>query len=186
MTTRQWVFLHAQILSMKITPIVRWTLSTCVIFIIAIMAFMSARQKLHDYSSLTDLKVGMSVSELKFLGVPVSESSRELVYLLPDQSNLVIALHDGTVFSAWLELRTPLKIQDPSLRHLTFVQMRMDDAESPTWFYAAAPGEGRIFKVSDQGFIQSITWVKPFIPHGPSRNLQVLLHDFTVQRPAQL
>lgn len=164
----------------------RWGLTACAVFLVAGLALFSARQKMHDYSALTPLRAGMAISELKFLGNPVSVSARELVYLLPDQSNLVIAVEDGTVFSAMLELKTPLKIEDPSLRHLTFVQMQMDDYQSPTWFYAAAADEGRIFKISDQGYIQTITWVKPFISAEPSRNLQALLHDFTVQRPAQL
>lgn len=171
---------------MKISPVTRWVFTAFAVFMVAILALVSAQQKMHDYSTLADLRVGLSVDQLGFLGNPVSVSDREIVYLLPDQSNLVIALSDGAVYSAWLELKTPLKIQDPSLRHLTFVQMRMDDYQSPTWFYAAAPGEGRIFKVSDQGFIQSITWVKPFTPDEPSRNLQALLNDFTVQRPLQL
>ena len=108
-------------------PILRWTLSASAVFLIAILALVSARNKMHDYSTLSPLRVGMTVEELGFLASPVSVSSRELVYLLPDQSNLVIALDDGAVFSAMLELKTPLKIQDPSLRNLTFVQMRMDD-----------------------------------------------------------
>ena len=164
----------------------RWVLTTAAFVLVASMALYSARHKLHDYSSLGPLKVGLTTAELEFLGDPVSVSARERVYLLPDQSTLVIAMDENEVFSAWLELKTPLKIQDPSLRHLTFVQMGMDESQAPTWFYAAAPGEGRIFKVSEQGFIESITWVKPFAPHGPSRNRQALLHDFTVQRPAQL
>lgn len=165
---------------------IRWAFTTTAVILMASLALFSARNKMHDYSSLGPLKVGLKASELEFLGNPVSESDKELVYLLPDQSTLVIALDEGQVFSAWLDLKTPLKIQDPSLRHLTFVQMGMDESQAPTWFYAAAPGEGRIFKVSEQGFIESITWVKPFAPHGPSRNLQALLHDFTVQRPAHL
>lgn len=155
-------------------------------FFIASMALISARQKMHDYSSLEPLRVGMPVNQLGFLGNPVSVSERELVYLLPDQSSLVIAINDGEVFSAMLELRTPLKIEDPSLRGLTFVQMRLDEYQSPTWFYAAAAGKGQIFKVSSQGLIQTITWVRPFASIEPSRNLQALLQDFTVQRPAQL
>lgn len=170
----------------KLSPALRWASTAFAIFFIAFLALFSARSKMHDYSSLSDLKVGMTTEELEFLGNPVSVSDREMVYLLPDQSSLIIALEDKKVFSAWLELKTPLKVQDPSLRNLTFVQMGMDESQAPTWFYAAAPGEGRIFKVSEQGYVQSITWVKPFTPHGPSRNLQALLNDFTVQRPARL
>jgi len=166
--------------------VLRWTLTASAVFLVAAMALVSARNKMHDYSALDSLRVGLPVSELGFLGNPVSVSKSELVYLLPDQSSLVIAVEDGAVFSAMLELKTPLKIQDPSLRNLTFVQMRMDDYQSPAWFYAAAADEGRIFKVSDQGNIQTITWVRPFASPEPSRNLQALLHDFTVQRPVQL
>jgi len=164
----------------------RIALTASAVLLLATLALFSARSKLHDYSSLGPLTVGMTVAELEFLGDPVSASSRELVYLLPDQSSLVIALDEGKVFSAWLELKSPLKIQDPALRNLTFVQMGMDESQIPTWFYAAAAGQGQIFKVSEQGFIQSITWVKPFTAMEPSRNLQALLHDFTVQRPAHL
>ena len=166
--------------------LLQWALMATAAFFIAFMALVSARQKMHDYSALAPLRVGLPVAQLGFLGNPVSVSERELVYLLPDQSNLVIAVDDGEVFSAMLELKTPLKIQDPSLRNLTFVQMRMDEYESPTWFYAAAADEGRIFKVSSQGLIQTITWVRPFASVEPSRNLQALLQDFAVQRPVQL
>jgi hypothetical protein len=140
---------------------------------------------MHDYSNLGALRVGMGISELDFLGSPVSSSHRERIYTLPDQSNLVIAVEDGQVASAWLELRTPLKIEDPSLRNMQFVQMGMDESQLPSWFYAASPGEGRIFKVSDRGFIQTITWVRPFSQHG-GRQLQALLRDFTNHRPFQL
>lgn len=170
----------------SIKSLQRVALSTVTLFLVVGLAWFSARLKMHDYSTLSPLKVGMHVSELSFLGEPTSTSDIEQTYVLPDQSTLVVAIDAGQVYGAWLELKTPLKVQDPSLRHLTFVQMGVDEAQAPTWFYAAAPGEGRIFKVSDQGFIQSITWVKPFTPHGPSHNLQALLQDFTVQRSARL
>ncbi len=169
----------------RICPIKRWLFCTSALILLAIGSLWSAKTKMHDYSSLGSLKVGMSVSQLQFLGSPASASHRERIYTLPDQSNLVIAVEDGAVASAWLELRSPLKIEDPSLRDMQFVQMGMDESQSPNWFYAASPGEGRIFKVSDRGYIQTITWVRPFSQNG-GRQLQALLNDFTNQRPFHL
>ncbi len=168
------------------SPFLRWLVGALSVFALAGLALFSAQTKMHDYSTLAGLKVGMSTHQLGFLGQPSSAEERMRIYTLPDQSNLIVSLEDGRVEGAWLELKTPLKIQDPSLRHLTFVRMGMDESEAPTWFYAASPGEGRVFKVSDQGFIKSITWVKPFTQEGPTRRLQALLRDFTVQRPYQL
>ena len=164
----------------------QWIFSAFGLFALAAVALWSAQSKVHDYSSLAPLHVGLSANELAFLGEPASSSERERVYLLPDQSTLVIALEDAKVSAAWLELRQPLKIQDPQLKKLRFVQMGMDASLSPTWFYAAAADEGRIFKVSQQGVIESITWVKPFSPAGPSRQLQALLREFTGGRPYPL
>lgn len=153
---------------------------------LVIVALWSAQSKIHDYSSLEPLHVGLRIDEIGFLGEPDSVSERERVYLLPDQSTLVVAIEGGAVSAAWLELRQPLKIEDPQFKQLRFVQMGVDAALSPTWFYAAAADMGRIFKVSQQGVVESITWVKPFSPAGPSRQLQALLREFTTQRPYSL
>jgi hypothetical protein len=168
------------------TAMRRWIFCSLGLICVAVAALWSAQNKMHDYSVLSPLRVGLSENQLAFLGQPASLTARERIYVLPDQSNLIVTLHDGVVFSAWLELKSPLKIQDPSLRHLTFVQMGMDDSQARSWFYAAAPGEGRIFKVSDQGFIQTITWVKPFANGGAGRNLQALLREFETQSPYRL
>jgi hypothetical protein len=160
----------------------RWILSSIGIVALAAVALVSAQSKIHDYSSLAPFHVGLTTEELEFLGTPHSATERELVYLLPDQSTLVVALEDNKVAAASLELRQPLKIEDPQLKQLRFVQMGMDAAMNPTWFYAAAADRGRIFKVSEQGLIESITWVKPFSPAGPSRQLQALLREFNTQR----
>ena len=164
----------------------QWLLSAFALATLVGVALWSAQSKVHDYSSLTPLRVGLAAQELEFLGEPVSSSERELVYMLPDQSTLVVAVTDGKVSAAWLELRQPLKIQDPQLKKLRFVQMGMDASLAPSWFYAAAADEGRIFKVSQQGVVESITWVKPFAPAGPSRQLQALLREFTGARSSLL
>ncbi len=164
----------------------------CILSALAILslvgvALWSAQTKVHDYSSLESLKVGLPVEQLSFLGEPLSITARERVYLLPDQSTLVVAVENERVAAAWLDLRQPLKIVDPQFKQLRFVQMGIDASLAPTWFYAAAADRGRIFKVSQQGLIESITWVKPFaVDGGKARQLQVLLHDFTTQRPYSL
>ncbi|MBY0518304.1 MAG: hypothetical protein K2P81_15445 [Bacteriovoracaceae bacterium] len=164
----------------------QWIISAVALITLACLALVSAQSKIHNYASLSPLQVGMSVDQLDFLGHPVSSDEREIVYMMPDQSTLVVAVSDNKVSAAWLELRQPLKIQDPQFKKLRFVQMGMDASQSPTWFYAAAADEGRIFKVSEQGFVESITWVKPFSANGPSRQLQALLIEFTGQRPYRL
>lgn len=168
------------------TAMKRWSFCAASLVLIAIAALWSAQNKMHDYSALAPLRVGLSEDQLAFLGRPASISPRERTYFLPDQSSLIVTIYDGVVFSAWLELKSPLKIQDPSLRHLTFVQMGVDESQARSWFYAAAPGEGRIFKVSEQGFIKTITWVKPFTKNGAGRNLQALLSEFATQSPYRL
>lgn len=164
----------------------QWILSACSIFAIVVLALYSAQTKVHDYSSLTDLRVGLNANQLSFLGQPVSSSERERVYLLPDQSTLVVMIQDQKVSAAWMELRQPLKVEDPQFKRLRFVQMGVDAALSPTWFYAAAADQGRIFKISQQGLIESITWVKPFEPQGRTVQLQALVQEFTGQRAFSL
>ncbi len=164
----------------------RWLLSAMSIFGLAALALWSAQNKIHDYSSLDSLRVGLSVEDLDFLGSPVSTSNRENVYLLGDQSTLVVRFEDNVITAASLQLKQPLKIEDPQLKKLRFVQMGMDAAQSPTWFYAAAADQGKIFKVSGNGLVESVTWIKPFSPAGPSRQLQALLREFTGTRSSLL
>ncbi len=160
-----------------------WILSTITVMTIVTAAILSARQKSHNYQSLEGLRVGLRVEELAFLGRPASASARERIYLLPDQSKLIVMLHDDFVTSAWMQLKQPLKIEDPQFKRLRFVQMGVDGSLNPTWFYAGAGDQGKIFKISQTGLIESITWVKPFEHAGPSRQLQALLQEFSVQRP---
>lgn len=164
----------------------QWILSICGILAVVISAIFSAQTKVHDYSRLTDLKVGLNANQLSFLGQPISSNEKERVYLLPDQSTLVVMLQDQKVSAAWMELKQPLKVEDPQFKSLRFVQMGVDAALSPTWFYAAAADQGRIFKISQAGLIESITWVKPFQPEGRSVQLQALVREFTEQKPYQL
>lgn len=161
-------------------------LGFCVIAAVVGMALYSAQTKVHDYSSLADLRVGLQSNQLSFLGQPISSTDRERVYLLPDQSTLIVMLQDQKVTAAWMQLRQPLKIEDPQFKRLRFVQMGMDEALSPTWFYAAAADQGRIFKISQQGLIESITWVKPFSANETPKNLQALMQQFNGQRPYSL
>lgn len=159
-----------------------WILSTITVFLIIFAAIFSARHKAHDYQTIDGLRVGLHQSELSFLGKPASASKRELIYLMPDQSRLLVMLHDGFVTSAWLQLKQPLKIEDPQFKRLRFVQMGVDGSLNPTWFYAGAGDQGKIFKISQAGLIESITWVRPFEHAGPSRQLQALLREFSGQR----
>jgi hypothetical protein len=161
-------------------------MSTIGFLLLAVGAMISAQQKMNDYSLVDQLRVGQSIDEIGFLGAPSLVSEKERIYQLPDHSTLIIATDGLKVLAAFLELRQPLHIEDPQLKNLKFVQMGVDAGLSPTWFYAGAADEGRVYKVSAQGLIESISWVKPFAAAGPQKQLQALLREFTYQQTYSL
>lgn len=163
-----------------------WMTGAIILGFVGILSFVSAQNKVNDYSLVEGLRVGAPLDQLGFLGLPLSVKERERVYQLPDFSTLVIHTDGQIVTGAWLQLKQPLRIENPSIKQVQFVQLGMDHALAPTWFYAGAADEGRIYKVSEQGLIESISWVKPFNALGPKQKLQALLKEFTYKRSYSL
>ncbi len=159
-----------------------WMTGAIILSFVGLLSFLSAQNKVNDYSLVENLRVGTPLNELGFLGHPLSMNQRERVYQLPDYSSLVIHTDGEKVTGAWLQLRQPMRIEDPIIKQAQFVQLGMDHALAPTWFYAGAADEGRIYRVSEQGLIESISWVKPFNALGPKQKLQALLKEFTYKR----
>lgn len=145
-------------------------------------AYHSAQWKVSLQTDLEQLKLGMSASEVReAFGVPMAMNRNELVYILPDSSELSITLRDNAVTSAMLKYKTPVRVSDPRLKELTLVQMDPASTTSgkPNWFFAGKPEEGIIYKITAQGVIETVTWVPRFAygAHRP-KNVQVLLRDF--------
>lgn len=160
------------------------------IFGIIAVAYYSANLKLNHKVELNALHLQMTVSELEAsFGSPFSRERNALTYILEDSSHLLITLRDDVVASAVVKFHTPLKIGDPELRKLTLVQMSPADLgnENTSWFFAGKPSEGLIYKITQNGEIESLTWVPPFT-YGSTqaKNLQTLVRDFKSQQTSQL
>lgn len=152
------------------------------IFLIIFSAYQGAQDKLSKQTDLSSLRLGMTMEQLEeSLGSPYSRDRNELTYVLEDSSQLYISLRDDRVTSALVKFHHPIKIEDPQMRQLTLVQMNSDSLEGdrPSWFFAGKPEEGQIYKITQNGEVESITWVPPFT-YGANqpKNLQALLQDF--------
>lgn len=161
-------------------------MTLCLIF----GAYQTAQKKIEGTLALTSLKLGMSVEQLEeTFGTPSAQSRNQLTYILDDGSELFITLREDLVSSAKVKFHREIKIQDPEMRKLTLVQMDSHALEenNPSWFFAGNPAEGLIYKITNQGTIESLTWVPPFT-YGSNRpkHLQALLRDFQTQRLSNL
>ena len=99
------------------------------------------------------------------------------------------ALRDDVVASAVVKFHGAIKIEDPEIRKLTLVQMAPPDFQNDdtSWFFAGKPSEGLIYKITQNGEIESLTWVPPFTyGSNQAKNLQVLLRDFKNQQLSNL
>lgn len=144
-------------------------------------AYYTAQSKISTKTDLSALKLGMNLEEIKIsFGAPTSENRNILTYILPDSSVLTITFRDEVVTSAKVKFIQLVKVTDPELRRLTLVQMdpALSD-EKPSWFFAGAPEQGLIYKITAEGSIESMTWVEPFTLHSQRpKNVQALLRDF--------
>lgn len=157
-------------------------LTLCLIF----GAYQVAQNKIQSPLALTSLKLGMDVTQIEeVFGTPSAQSRNQYTYILEDGSELFITLRDEVVSSAKVKFHHPVKIQDPEMRKLTLVQMDSHNFESnrPSWFFAGNPAEGMIYKITNEGVIESLTWVPPFT-YGNNRpkQVQALLRDFQTQQ----
>ncbi len=162
---------------------------TGILGIIAI-AYVSAHQKLTQKVDLNALHLQMTEVEVeeKF-GTPYSRDRNVLTYILEDSSQLSITLRDDVVASAVVKFHNPIRIEDPKMKRLTLVQMSPADLsnENPSWFFAGKPEDGLIYKITQRGEVESMTWVPPF-SYGSNqpKNLQALLRDFKTQHTSNL
>ncbi len=144
-------------------------------------AYFTAQSKISYKSDLSALKLGMGLSAVKkSFGAPTSENRNILTYILPNSSVLTITFRDDVVTSAKVKFIQPVTVTDPELKKLTLVQMdpALND-EKPSWFFAGAPEQGLIYKITADGVIESLTWVEPFTLHSQQpKNVQALLRDF--------
>lgn len=165
-------------------------LKTATLFFVSALvtsfALFSANRKANHLNPFDLVRVGKSVESLRSLGVPLSKSQSQNHYLLENGSTLVVNILNNRVSGAWIELKKPLSINDERFSHLRFVKLNMEDTSRPSWFYAGSPSEGKIFKVSHKGMIESISWVKPFSESKNTKNLQALLFEFNQQNSRTL
>lgn len=145
-------------------------------------AYFTAQAKLAQKANLQNLHLNMSLQELEEqFGAPFAQNRNVLTYILEDSSQLFVTLRDELVTSAMVKFHKALKIEDPQLKQLTLVQMNPGDTvdANPSWFYAGKPEEGLIYKITQNGEIETLTWVPPFTyGNNQAKNLQALLMDF--------
>lgn len=161
-----------------------------VIFTIIALAYSTANQTLSKKVNLSSLKLQMTIQEVEQnFGSPFSRQRNVLTYVLEDSSQLMITLRDDVVASAIIKFHHPRRIEDPEMRRMTLVQMSPADIqnENPSWFYAGKPEEGLIYKITQNGTIESMTWVPPFTyANHQAKNLQALVQDFNNQQLSNL
>lgn len=163
----------------------KMVLMLTVLITLVTTAYYRAEYQVNRRSDLHFLKLGMSAKEIKkVFGVPTVEDRNQMTYILEDSSELTLSFRDKVVTSAKVKYRRPLAAHDPELRKLTLVQMDSTaESNQPSWFFAGKPEEGLIYKISDKGLIESLTWVQPFTySHHRPKNLQALLRDFNSHR----
>ena len=153
-------------------------------------AYWNAQSRLEKSVNLSSVKLNMTLSEVEeTFGQPFAQERNTLTYILEDSSRLYLSFRDDKVTSAMVKYQTPIKIEDPKLRELTLIQMSMNSItdDHPSWFFAGKPEDGLIYKVTQNGEIESLTWVPPFSynNHSP-KHLQALLHDFRNQSSSNL
>jgi predicted ribosomally synthesized peptide with SipW-like signal peptide len=153
-------------------------------------AYWNAQSKLTNSVNLSSVKLNMSLAEVEeTFGRPFAQETNTLTYVLEDSSRLYLSFREDRVASAMVKYHTPIKIEDPKLRELTLIQMSINSAsdENPSWFFAGKPEEGLIYKVTQRGEIESLTWVPPFSygNHSP-KHLGALLKDFKNQSSSNL
>jgi hypothetical protein len=154
---------------------------TVLLALIAV-AYVNANHKMTAKVDLKALHLQMTVKELEaHFGSPFSRQRNALTYILEDSSQLLITLRDNLVSSAVVKFHNPIRIEDPQIRQMTLVQLAPADDQNadPSWFFASKPEEGLIYKITQNGEVESLTWVPPFT-YGSNqpKNLQALLHDF--------
>ena len=152
-------------------------------------AYINANQTVTQKVELKALHLHMTVSEVEaHFGSPVSRQRNTITYILPDSSQLTITLRDDVVASAVVKFHNPIRIEDPEMKQLTLVQMSLaDQNEDASWFFAGKPQEGLIYKITQNGMIESLTWVPPFTyGSNQAKNLQVLLQDFKSQHLSKM
>ena len=154
--------------------------------VLVFSAHHTAQKKLQSPLHLQGLRLGMSSQDVQeHFGTPSAESRNSITYILNDGSELVVVLRDDKVSSAKIKFHRVVKIEDPEMKKLTLVQMDtlMIEDQNPSWFFAGAPSEGRIYKITSEGIIESITWVPPFTFQGNKpKQVGALLKDFHIQR----
>ena len=153
-------------------------------------AHKTAQYKIEHPIAIDSIKLGMSLEQLEdIFGTPSAKSRNQLTFILNDGSELFITLREDLVSSAKVKFHRTIKIQDPEMRKLTLVQMDSHALEenNPSWFFAGNPAEGLIYKITNAGVIESLTWVPPFTYGGNRpKHLQALLHDFQNQNVTNL
>ena len=157
-------------------------LTICLIF----GAYRVAQNRIDRPLNLSAIRLGLTVRDMeKAFGTPSAKFRNQLTYILDDGSELFITLRDKKISSAKVNFHRILKIQDPEMKKLSLVQMDMQDLSSThtSWFFAAAPEAGLIYKITSDGVIQSLTWVPPFTygANNKAKHLGLLLRDFQSQ-----
>jgi hypothetical protein len=148
-------------------------------------AYYSAQNKRSQPLPLDALRLGLTLEQVEdTFGTPSAEARNHYTFILQDGSELIVVLREDKVSSATVKFHRPLKIEDPQMRKLTLVQMDTHDIDSsPSFFYAGQPEEGRIYKITSKGEIESLTWVPPFSFGGQKpKQVGALLRDFHTQR----
>lgn len=127
----------------------------------------------------------MSQTEIQeTIGLPTATDGQKWIFVLDDQSELMVSFRDEVIWTATLTYHDPKEIQDPDFKELTLVQVGVDasDYAKPSYFYAGEPGEGKIWKVNANGKVESLTWVSPFEKSKLTpKNIQALYKDFRGQ-----
>lgn len=151
-------------------------------------AYYSAQTKMSEQLKINSIHLGMTVDQIEeIFGPPAASDRNQLTFILEDDSELFITLRDEVISSAKIKFHRPIKVEDPEMRQMTLVQMEELNENQPSWFFAGKPEQGLIYKITSQGYIESLTWVPPFSYYNNRpKHLGALFREFHSQNLSQM
>ena len=84
------------------------------------MAYWSARNKVNQSIDLTNVRLGMTITDLeRNFGNPSDQNRNRLTYVFENNDELIVTLRDEKVANAQIIFRRAMKIEDPEMKKLT-------------------------------------------------------------------
>lgn len=134
-----------------------------------------------DLNELDFIKVGVeSAPVMDRLGQPFRVERDSWYFKLQNKSILILTLKKDQIESAVLKFSAPQNFSVYSDEKEALVKIGEGSstiAESHKWFFIGIPEKGKLWKVLDNGTVESISWIKPFNSKAPRKNYETLMTE---------